>query len=97
VVHCSVAVNRHGQLRELRPTGQSVALIVKRAAERAGLDPQRYAGHSFRADLATAIAVGSASEPSMMKQAGHRSLLTVRRYIRSGSLLQVNAADYVGL
>lgn len=85
------AINRHGQLQEGRLTSQSVALIVKRTAERAGLDPARYAGHSLRAGLATAAAAGGASERSIMRQTGLRSVLTVRRYIRTGSLFQENA------
>jgi site-specific recombinase XerD len=91
------AVNRHDQLQEGRLTDQSVARIVKRAAQRAGLDPAKYAGHSLRAGLATAAAAGGAPERAIMKQTGHRSVEMVRRYIRSGSLFQENAAAYVGL
>jgi len=90
-------VNRHDQLQDGRLTNKSVALIIKRAADRAGMDPTRYAGHSLRSGLATAAADGGASERSIMRQTGHRSVLTVRRYIRSGSLFQENAAAYVGL
>jgi hypothetical protein len=32
-----------------------------------------------------------------MKQTGHRSLTTVRRYIRDGNLFRENAADKIGL
>jgi len=71
--------------------------VVKRAAERAGLDPTRYAGHSLRSGLATAAAAGGAPERAIMRQTGHKSVVMVRRYIRSGSLFQENAAAYVGL
>jgi site-specific recombinase XerD len=87
-------VNRRDQPQEGRLTAQSVALVVKRAAERAGVDPARYAGHSLRAGLAAA---GGALERAIINQIGHRSVLTVRRYIRSGSLSHENAAAYVGL
>jgi len=90
-------VNRHDQLQGGRLTDRAVALIVKRAAERAGLDPSSYAGHSLRAGLATAAAAGGAPERAIMRQTGHRSVVMVRRYIRSGSLFQENAAAYVGL
>ncbi len=90
-------INRHDQLQEMRLTDKGVARIVKRAAERAGLGPSRYAGHSLRAGLATAAAEGGASERAIMKQTGHRSVTMVRRYIRSGTLFQENAAAYVGL
>ncbi len=72
-------------------------MVVKRAAERAGLDPARYAAHSLRSGLATAAAAGGAPERAIMRQTGHRSVEMVRRYIRAGSLFQKNAAAYVGL
>jgi len=90
-------VNRHDQMQVGRLTDRAVALIVKRAAERAGLDPSTYAGHSLRAGLATAAAAGGAPERSIMRQTGHKSVVMVRQYIRSGSLFQENAAAYVGL
>ncbi len=90
-------VNRHDQIQDGRLTDRAVALIVKRAAERAGFDPSTYAGHSLRAGLATAAAAGGAPERSIMRQTGHKSVVMVRRYIRSGSLFQENAAAYVGL
>ncbi len=90
-------MNRHDQIQDRRLTAEGVALVVKRAAERAGLDPTRYAGHSLRSGLATAAAAGGAPERAIMRQTGHRSVEMVRRYIRAGSLFQENAAAYVGL
>lgn len=90
-------VTRHDTVQEGRLTDKGVARVVKRAAERAGLDPTRYAGHSLRAGLATSAAAGGAPERAIMKQTGHRSVTMVRKYIRSGSLFQENAAAYVGL
>ena len=90
-------INRHGQVRPTRLSDRAVALIVKRAAEAVGRDPSEFAGHSLRAGLATAAAIGGASERSIMKQTGHRSTVMVRRYIREGSLFRENAAAKVGL
>jgi integrase len=90
-------VNRHGQLLPGRLSDKAVARAVKRAIEAAGGDPADYAGHSLRAGLATAAALGGASERSIMRQTGHRSLATVRRYIRDGSLFWENAAAKTGL
>jgi integrase len=75
----------------------SVAYLVKRAAGRAGLETAEYAGHSLRAGLATQAAMNGASELAIMKQTGHRSLATVRKYIREGSLFRDNAATKLGL
>jgi len=69
-----------------------VALIVKRAVEKAGLDPDKYAGHSLPAGLATSAAQAGVSQRSIMAQTGHRSVVVARRYIRDGSLFRDNAA-----
>ncbi len=90
-------VDRRGVVGPGRLSDRAVALVVKRAALAAGLDPDRYAGHSLRAGLATSAAAAGASERSIMDQTGHRSVATVRRYIREGSLFRDNAAAKVGL
>ncbi len=90
-------VDRHGNLQPARLTAQSVALIVKRAAAAARLDPQQYAGHSLRSGLATSAAAAGVAERAIMDQTGHKSLPMVRRYIRRGSLFRENAAALVGL
>lgn len=78
-------------------TAQSVGLIVKQAAKRAGLDPQRFGGHSLRAGLCTTAARAGVSERAIMNQTGHRSSATLRRYIREGNLFTDNAAARLGL
>jgi len=55
------------------------------------------AGHSLRAGLATAAAASDVPERAIMAQTGHRSLATLRKYIREGSLFLENAAAKVGL
>ena len=91
-------VDRHGNLSSGRLSDKAVALIVKRWAESAGLDPARYAGHSLRAGLATSAAHNGASERSIMRQTGHQSEAMVRRYIREGTLFtEENAAAKAGL
>lgn len=52
-------------------SGIDVARIVKKLAQRAGLDASKYAGHSLRAGHATAAAIAGASERSIMNQTGH--------------------------
>lgn len=91
------SVNRHGQVRPERLSGQSVALIVKRTAQAAGFDPMQFSGHSLRAGLATSAAASGVSERAIMAQTGHRSIAVARRYIREGSLFHENAAGEVGL
>ena len=91
------SITRHGHLRQARLSGGDVARIVKKLAERAGLDPSKFAGHSLRAGHATSAAIAGASERSIMNQTGHRSVQMVRRYIREGSLFRENSAGKLGL
>ena len=90
-------INRHGQVLNRRLTDKSVALVVKRWARAAGLESAGVAGHSLRAGLATSAAAAGVPERAIMAQTGHRSLTTLRKYIRSGSLFLENAAARVGL
>ena len=91
------SISRHGHVQLGRLSGIDVARITKKLAARAGLDPAKYAGHSLRAGHATAAAIAGASERSIMKQTGHRSVQMVRRYIRDGSLFRETSACEVGL
>jgi integrase len=91
------SISRHGQTRPGRLSPIDVARVVKKLAERAGLDPAKYAGHSLRAGHATSAAIAGASERSIMNQTGHRSVQMVRRYIRDGSLFRENSAGKLGL
>src|SRR5271170_4271125 len=91
------SISRHGQVQAGRLSGIDVARVVKKLAVRAGLDPAKYAGHSLRAGHATSAAIAGASERSIMKQTGHRSVQMVRRYIRDGSLFRDNSGGKLGL
>jgi integrase len=91
------SINRHGQVQADRLNGIDVARVVKKLAQRAGLEAAKYAGHSLRAGHATAAAIAGASERSIMNQTGHRNVQMVRRYIRDGSLFRENSAGKLGL
>jgi len=78
-------------------TDQVVANVVKRSAERVGIDATELSGHSLRSGLATTAARNGASERSIMKQTGHRSVAMVRRYIHDAELFHDNAAGRLGL
>jgi site-specific recombinase XerD len=91
------SVSRFARLQPGRLSGTDVARVVKKLADRVGLDAAKYAGHSLRAGHATSAAIAGASERSMMRQTGHRSAQMVRRYIRDGSLFRENSAGKLGL
>ena len=90
-------VDRFGKVASIRLSAAAVADIVKRYANAVGLKASDFAGHSLRSGLATSAAMAGASERSIMNQTGHRSVNTVRRYIRDGSLFRENAVAVVGL
>lgn len=90
-------IDRHGHVNHRALHRDSVGAIVKRAAERAGLDPDLYAGHSLRAGLCTQAYVNGARELDIMRQTGHKSLETVRKYIRGRGLFRDNPAAKLGL
>jgi integrase len=90
-------IDRHGNVSPDRLSDRAVALIVKRSAEGAGLDPSLYSGHSLRAGFATTAAANGASERAIANQTGHKSMEVLRRYVRHGSLFTDNAATMLGL
>ena len=87
-------IDRHGRVGATRLTDRAVALVIKRAARRAGLDPARYAGHSLRAGFVTAALAGGAPERVIRAQTGLRSLSAGRS---SMGLFDTAPAAYLGL
>ena len=90
-------VDRHGRIGADRLSAWSVGYVVKRAVALIGLDPTDFGGHSLRAGLATEAARAGAGEVAIMQQTGHKSVATLKGYIRHGSLFRNNAAALVGL
>ena len=74
---------------------KSVALILKRYAEKAGLDSTKYAGHSLRSGFATTAAEIGAEERNIMAMTGHKTTQMVRRYIHEANLFKNNALNKV--
>jgi len=90
-------IDRNGHLNERALHKDSIGLVVKRAVVAAGLDPRIYAGHSLRAGFCTQAFMNGAREFDIMRQTGHRSLDTLRKYIRGRGLFRDNAAAKLGL
>ena len=90
-------VTKGGAVSVRRLSDRTVARLVKAAAAAIGADPNEFAGHSLRAGLATSAARAGAEERHIMRQTGHRSVQTVRRYIREGELFRDNVSSRVGL
>ena len=74
---------------------KSVALIIKRYAEKAGLESAKYAGHSLRSGFATTAAEFGAEERNIMAMTGHKTTQMVRRYIQEANLFKNNALNKI--
>ena len=83
-------IDRHENISATRLSDRAVALVLKRRAAAAGLDPAAYSGHSLRAGFATTAAAHGATERAIANQTGHRSMEVLRRYIRDGALFTDN-------
>jgi len=74
---------------------KSVALIIKKYAFIAGLDPNIYGGHSLRSGFATSAAEAGAEERNIMAMTGHKTTQMVRRYIKEANLFKNNALNKI--
>jgi integrase len=79
------------RIQAARLTDRSVAKIVKAHAERAGLDPASFSGHSLRSGFLTSAASRGASVFKMMDVSRHRSVDTLRGYVRDAELFRDHA------
>jgi site-specific recombinase XerD len=84
-------INRGGTVRDSRLTCRSVANIVKAGAEPAGLDRAFYSGHSLRSGFLTSAAGNGASIFKMMDVSRHKSVDTLRGYVRDAELFKDHA------
>jgi site-specific recombinase XerD len=84
-------IAKGGRLLAGALTAQSVALVIKAHAKRVGLDPAEYAGHSLRAGFLTTAAEHGANVFKMMEVSRHRSVDTLRGYVRRADLFRDHA------
>lgn len=77
-------------------TSQVVAMKVKEYAEKAGLDPERFAGHSLRAGFVTTAAARGVTLHNIMRQTRHKDQRTAMTYIRPASVFRNNATEGLG-
>jgi len=74
---------------------RSVALTIKKYTAIAGLDSNKYSGHSLRSGFATVAAEFGADERSIMAMTGHKTTQMVRRYIREANIFKNNALNKI--
>lgn len=86
-------LGRGGRVLPRALTARSVADIVKRRAEQAGLDPALFSGHSLRAGFLTSAATTGASVFAMMTVSRHRKVDTLAGYVRAGQAFKDHAGQ----
>jgi hypothetical protein len=84
-------VTRYGKIGNSPLHKNSISLIVKRAAERAGYDPSTLGGHSLRAGLATYDAGSNQFRPSRLQ--GVSAYRGIERPFSVGDRLQFTAPN----
>jgi site-specific recombinase XerD len=84
-------VLKGGRIQREPLSAFSAAQIVKRYAERAGLDPAAYAGHSLRSGFLTSAAESGASIVKMIEVSRHKSVDVLRGYVRRADLFREHA------
>jgi site-specific recombinase XerD len=85
------AINKAGTVAAERLTDRSVANIVKSYAGRAGFDASTFSGHSLRSGFLTSAAAKGASISKMMDVSRHKSVDTLRGYVRDAELFKDHA------
>jgi len=87
--------SKGSKLTDYRLTDQTVALLIKKYLDLAGIDSKNYSGHSLRSGFATTAAESGAEERSIMAMTGHKSTEMVRRYIKEANLFKNNALNKI--
>jgi integrase len=84
-------VQKGGRVKPGPLRGHDVALVAKRYALAAGLDPAEFSGHSLRAGFATSAAETGASILKIMETTRHRSVDVLAAYVRRVDLFKDHA------
>jgi len=81
------------RVRAARLSDHAVARIVQVRAFGAGLDPERYAGHSLRAGFVTAAARAGADVWKIQQVSRHKSMQVLSGYVRDARLFDDHAGE----
>ncbi len=84
-------VTRTGNVSVRRLSARAVAELVKCYARRAGLRAADFSGHSLRSGFLTSAAARGASIFKMMDVSRHKSIDTLRGYVRDAEMFQNHA------
>jgi integrase len=85
------AVLKGSRLGPKRLSDRAVANVVKAHARRVGLNPVDFSGHSLRSGFLTSAAARGATIFKMMDVSRHKSVDTLRGYVRDAELFRDHA------
>lgn len=86
-------VTRTGKISARRLSARAVAELVKSYARRAGLNAADFSGHSLRSGFLTSAAARGASIFKMMDVSRHKSIDTLRGYVRDAEIFRDHAGS----
>ena len=84
-------VAKAGKIMNGRLSDKQVARTIKSFAAHLGLDDAAFGGHSLRSGFLTSAAARGASIFKMADQSGHKSMDTLRGYVRNAEIFQDHA------
>jgi site-specific recombinase XerD len=84
-------IRRGNHLTDQRLTAQTICRIVKDHAAKLGLNPKEFGAHSLRAGFATSSAARGANLFKIMSVTRHKSVDTLRGYVRDADLFKDHA------
>jgi hypothetical protein len=88
----TVPAHQARQSHHRPPLGaQTICRIVKDHAAKLGLDPKQYGAHSMRAGFLTSAAAKGANLFKMMDVSRHKSVDTLKGYVRSADAFRDHA------
>jgi len=87
------SVTRNGEIPSRRLSARAVAELVKSYARCAGLKAADFSGHSMRSGFLTSAAARGASIFKMMDVSRHKSIDTLRGYVRDAELFRDHAGS----
>ena len=85
-------ISKGGVIGDEQLSDRAIADLIKHYAGKAGLNPEKYSGHSLRSGLATSAAQHGVSSWKIRAQTGHKSDVMLARYIRDGDIFTDNAS-----
>jgi len=90
------SIDKHGNVGK-GMTGRAFSGLVKRVAERAGMDPAQVSPHGFRAGHVSARFTAGDGVSDIMDSTGHKSVAMVKRYDRASKRFRADVSGALGL